>query len=351
MTQNQKTTKTPSRCGFYMVTSLGQTFVAEWNFAGATPKSCQWWRHVSDDPTILKKPVAWTGEVTDFRAATKDEASLALKRELTRDEQIEKAYGHYVNHAEIYPRYTHLPGLSRQLEIGERVEYGNLKDCVVADIREEGRVVIMVYHNIERSYGKEIDHGVACIAAHWTSVFSKKYETQTTRTCESLLTGAFTAQTIESLIHSMINGLSGDVDFQRDYVWSDEDQQRYLDTLMQGRDLGKIVIVRMPFPQSSVLLDGKQRMNCLMGFVRSEISWRGLFWHELSRLDRSKLMDRTVHVATVEAARCTLVERLKMFLEINASGVPQTEEHLQKVRDLLAKEESRIASLGAMVRS
>lgn len=141
----------------------------------------------------------------------------------------------------------------------------------------------------------------------------------------------------------VVRGLDSAPDFQRDYVWTPDDQQRYLDSLMAGRDLGRFIIVNRPYPNRDQVLDGKQRLNCLMMFLRSEISWRGLHWHEMTPGDRSRLENRVVQIAKVDEGRYSKADLLRIFLEVNAGGVPQSDEHLARVREMLAQEESQQA--------
>ena len=66
-------------------------------------------------------------------------------------------------------------------------------------------------------------------------------------------------------------------EYQRDYVWSEEDKVDLIDSIMHHRDIGKFVFVENPFDHSKErggdsyeVLDGKQRINAIIGFINGE---------------------------------------------------------------------------------
>lgn len=337
-------TTPPARQGFYLVEVKGleQPVVAEWREYDKKVGK-RWWQHVGALPTDEKKPQP-LGNVVAYAKATQDQINRALARELTVEEKIELAYKQYVQHASLYPAYLENPPPGRRIEVGDELELGNLKNVRAVALREEGRVIVYSHHDVRSVYGKQQDNGTAYSAELWIRLVRKRAPQGPRLVQNSLLTGGFTSGHLWSLLMDVVRGLDSAPDFQRDYVWTEDDQQRYLDSLMAGRDLGRFIIVNRPYPQADVVLDGKQRLNCLMLFLRSEISWRGVFWHEMSPGDRSRLEDRVVQVAKVDEGSYTKADLLRIFLEVNAGGVPQSDEHLAHVRQMLADEENRKAS-------
>ncbi len=339
--------KAPSRQGFYLVCTEADDedakgVVAEWREYDKKVGK-RWWIHTSDAPTIAKTPQPLEG-VVRWDKASQAQIDAALKRELTREEHIEEAYQAYLRHTNLYPEYPAMPPASRRIEVGDELELGNLRRVVAVAIKEEGRVIVYSFHDVKHSYGKEIDQGTAYRAEHWMKLIPKKTRrNDVILSKDSLLTGGFSSGHLSSLLSDIVRGLDSTPDYQRDYVWTHEDQQRYLDTLMGGRDLGRFIIVDRKYPLPDQVLDGKQRLNCLNLFIRSEIAWRGVYWHELSQRDRNRLDDRVVQIARVDEDRYTRADLLRIFLEVNAGGVPQSDEHLNHVRELLAAEEANEA--------
>lgn len=334
---------TPARQGFYEAElEDGTTLVAEWreHVKGA---GRSWHQYVSDDPTAEKKPVPLVG-VKSYRSATKEAIALALKRELTVDEQIEAALDSFRVTSGLYKDSVRdVPPPSRRLEIGEELFLGNLLECKVVRLVDEDRIVVLSYRNKDHNYGKPIDHGIAYMARHWTDVTSKRTAATAGRVRETVMFDSFRTTALESLLEKYKQGLNNNPDYQRGYAWSESDQQRYLDSLFSGRELGRFVFVSNQYPTLDDVLDGKQRLNCLWLFYTSQLAYQGVYWHELSRRDRTIIEDRAIQMAELPAKRMTRAQLLRIFLELNAAGVPQTPEHLAHVERLLADEEAKEA--------
>lgn len=332
--------KQPPRQGFYRVCLTdGKAVVAEWR--KRDKQGPRWWIHLSDDPTVEKTAHPLDG-VKSWAKASKEAVAQALVREPTVEERIERAYQALLSTERLYPAYTPLPPERRQLRVGDAIEFGSLKDCQVVDLREEGRVVVFSCQSVRQRRDTDEPARTEYRAASWLEVLGQRqFEAQTQQFVQrSPLDSAFSTRSLSSLVHLVMCGLDDQPDFQRGYVWTEEDAQAYLDTVMAGRDLGRFVIVSREYPHNDWLLDGKQRLNCLMRFYRSELSWRGVYWDQLTRRDRRTIEDRMVSVAQLHEKRYTRADLLRIFLEVNTRGVPQSEEHLAKVRALLAQEEA-----------
>ncbi len=331
--------RNPSRQGFYKV-RLADTageLIAEWREYDKK-QGKRWWEHRGDSPTAVKQPVELTG-VTAFTKAAQADIDKALKRELTVEEHIERAYKAYLQQADLYPEYTVNPPPRRALAVGDSLHLGNLRDVKVVALRNEGRVVIYSYRDFKTRHGQVLHDGIAYGATLWVYVTKTNDAMGLKHAQKSLLEGSFTSSLLMGLLRNVTCGLEFDADYQRGYAWTEEDQQRYLDTLMEGRDLGRFILVRRGYPLAEQVLDGKQRLTCLSQFLRSEIAWRGIYWDQLSPADRYVVESRTIQVARLEEEAFGRAGLLRVFLEVNAAGVPQTEEHLNHVKALLAEAE------------
>lgn len=255
--------------------------------------------------------------------------------------QIEVAYEGYLGTL-LYPDYPHSPPPSRLVQVGDKLEVGNLRNPVVVAVKDEGRVVVFTYLSSPGRLSRDNKETVECIAMPWYRVLpTKAVRAEVDLSRPPVFQGSYSNTSLQSLVAQVFQGLEDAPDFQRGYVWTDEDQQRYLDTLMHGRDLGRFILVERKYPLQTLVLDGKQRLNCLRLFYTSELAWRGVYWHELSRKDRIQATERLVQVATLKEDSYTRAELLRVFLEVNAGGVPQSPEHLAHVQALLEQEEAQ----------
>lgn len=155
---------------------------------------------------------------------------------------------------------------------------------------------------------------------------------------------SFIQSDLSSLLATALSrGVIDNPDYQRGYVWTLEDKQRLIESVMAERNIGSLLFVQYGYEKFGgklEVLDGKQRLNALVEFYTGRYTYRGKFYHQLSRIDRTRFEHLRVAYAYLDGERMSRAELLEMFLEMNVAGVPQTDEHLDKVRALLATERS-----------
>lgn len=334
-------TTPPKRQGFYEVELCdGSTrLIAEWRERDKVQGKV-WWQHVSDDPTAEKQPQL-LHDVKRWRNADKAAIELALKREPTVAERIEAAVKDNARYYDLYEIRTLPPPPNRRLQPGDALELGALKDCKVIETRDEGRLVILSYRNIKRERGVETDLGLDYRAVHWTQVVPTACNRADSLVSEPLMYDGYRTSTLSSLLSRQLRGLNDNPAYQRGYVWTAEDKERLLDSLFHGREIGRFIFVNNPYPQPDEILDGKQRLTTLWEFFTSQIAYKGVYWHELSPRDRDRIEGRSIQYADLPGSRYSKADLLRIFLELNAAGVPQTEEHLRHVRQMLDDELAR----------
>lgn len=334
----------PTRQGFYKVeTEDGQELIAEWR-EYSKKQGKVWWVYVSDDPTIAKAKQLLEG-VVGWDTVQKAEVDKALARELTLEEKIQASYNGFRSHRGLYPAKPWPMPDSRRLQIGDKVEVGNLKDAEVIGLHDEGTVVTIKYHNSRSEYGREVDRGYALNTWYWLDVLRLEDMQTTNLTSDSVMRYlTYSNSDLNSLISKMANcGTSDNPDYQRGYAWTDADKELYLDSLFEGRELGRFIFVRNPYPKADEVFDGKQRLSTVMELVTSQRPYKGVYWHQMSPRDRGAIERRSVQFAELDSSRLSRADLLRIFLAVNAAGVPQTKEHLAFVQSLLDAEVAKTA--------
>jgi hypothetical protein len=233
------------------------------------------------------------------------------------------------------------PGIAapthRNLYIGERVRVGNLQNCKVVKISDD-QCLVVVQHNPTptRDNPNPPMYGYLCV--EWPDAPPEECS-QVSYSKERVISG-YTQSTLDSLLYRALKKeIRDNPDYQRGYVWTVEDKQRYVDSALRGVDLGKFVFVSYPYPDNEYeVLDGKQRLSALVGYMAGEFTYNGLYYWELSHKDRYAFEGQMVQFVDLNGARISRRELLELFLQLNCAGVPQTEQHLDYVRDLLNKE-------------
>jgi len=296
------------------------------------------WHQVSLGKSgIQRAPLSGVEQYRELTPGELQEYELSL---LTEDERFDRMHQTYLSQFPPASDFAPVVPTSRQLRVGDPVEVGNLEDAVVAALRRDGQDVIVRHVHLDKKGAvRETTHTVF----HWTDVIPKTTIRDTALSREPLLRNVYRTGLVRSLVEKLKAGLDDSPDYQRDYVWTMADKQRYIGSLLEGRDAGRFIFVVGHYPHRDEVLDGKQRLSCISQFISSAMDFQGIFWHELSTRDRTRFLERSVQFAELppDTDRAT---RLRIFLEVNAAGVPQSEEHLQKVRELLQAEERLAAA-------
>jgi hypothetical protein len=134
----------------------------------------------------------------------------------------------------------------------------------------------------------------------------------------------------------------GDSDFQRDHVWTEQQQIRYVEYILRGGMSGHDIYTNcinfnaLRNIGAMQLVDGKQRLLAVLRFLRNEIPvFEGTYRKDFS----DKLFGATNarfrwHVNDLK----TRAEVLQWYIEMNAGGTVHTEAEISKVQALLEQE-------------
>jgi len=135
---------------------------------------------------------------------------------------------------------------------------------------------------------------------------------------------------------------------QRTYVWKLKDQQKLIKSICEGSNIG-IFIFRLRSDEwvdeqtrnrnTNVAyqdcIDGQQRLKTIIRFVNNEFpDENGIYYKDFSD-NAQKKFKRFNNLAYFEMKEDTTdMEALDAFLNVNIAGVPQSEEHIAKMKKL-----------------
>jgi uncharacterized protein with ParB-like and HNH nuclease domain len=128
-------------------------------------------------------------------------------------------------------------------------------------------------------------------------------------------------------------------DFQRGHVWDEEKQIRYIEFLLRGGNTNNVIYFNCPgwmgdFKGDFVLVDGLQRITACLKFLEGKLKVFGHYKHEIEgKLDRD--VQLIININNLKTRK----EVLQWYLDMNSGGVVHTTEELDKVKQLLSKEE------------
>lgn len=263
------------------------------------------------------------------------------QRELSEEERRQEAWKQHAARGR-EERNVPLPTESRRLSPGDELELGNLEDVVVLETSEDGRFALLSYTRTDNNYGKPIvtknNYGVWA----WIECFKKSETVDTEFRRKKSLAPAFMNSDVRSLLSTVFyRGVIDNPDYQREYVWSQEDKEALIESVFKERNLGTFLFVEHPYEKYEgrlEILDGKQRLGALADFYESKFPYKGRYFHELDRMDKHAFMGTMVQFAHLNGSRMTKAELLQVFLDVNHRGVPQTNEHIKKVERMLEDE-------------
>jgi len=132
-----------------------------------------------------------------------------------------------------------------------------------------------------------------------------------------------------------------DPDFQRAHVWTRAQQVAYVEYKLQGGEVGGNIVLNCPRwmeygehrKDPIELVDGKQRLEAVRAFMRSEFPVFGHAFAEYT--DRLHPFDFTFKFCVCKLT--TRAEILQLYLNINAGGTPHTAAEINKVRAMLGR--------------
>lgn len=231
--------------------------------------------------------------------------------------------------------------LERNLKVGDAVEVGFLKNAKIIDIYMN-RYILVKYENIKIQNKEEVFLGYEYNFFDWNNVFLKERIKDTKVSNHKRYPASQTTRQLDWLFEIVNkNNCFDNPAYQRDYVWSLKDNIDYIDSVFSDRELGKFAFINhgYEYEQNLEIMDGKQRINCIKNFLMDKFKYKGYFWSELSKQDRMFFEGRSISVIEFDNKNLTKVDKLKIFININEGGVPQSDEHLKTVKKMLEVEE------------
>lgn len=230
------------------------------------------------------------------------------------------------------------------VKVGEKVTVGSHYSSEVVAIVDDGRIVVTEHFHDpkrERTNMGAPNTGAPFYNAHaWFDVFPiVASQTEGPWYAKRLAWNHHVPTHMSGLIRrATMEELRDNPDYQRGYVWGDEDRDLFIEAMFRGRELGLFIFVQFPSPDYFYdVLDGKQRLNCLKDFFQGRFRYEGRLWYEFSNHDRAIVQSTMTQYVELDGGRMKRSELLEVFLEVNAGGVPQTPAHLDHVRTLLAE--------------
>ena len=147
------------------------------------------------------------------------------------------------------------------------------------------------------------------------------------------------------------DGLQLCPDFQRGHVWTEEQQVRFLEFILQGGKTGRTLYFNDPHwhgvraktgYSDFVCVDGLQRITAIQRFLNNEIRVFGQLYSEFGGRTDLIRHGMVINVNDLKTKR----EVLQWYIQMNAGGTPHSPEEIQRVQKLMEECEQGAAQKG-----
>lgn len=144
--------------------------------------------------------------------------------------------------------------------------------------------------------------------------------------------------------------------YQRDYCWTLEDEQNFIESMYNHLNLGTVVFRKRSWKwleketatrgdnkdNSDLgfydIVDGKQRLHTLKRFLTDQFQDKhGNYYSDLSEYAQRKFEDCGAMTVLEIEERASEEDVLRIFMNVNYTGRPMSQEHLDYVRTLFEK--------------
>lgn len=134
-------------------------------------------------------------------------------------------------------------------------------------------------------------------------------------------------------------GVDLNPDYQRHYVWSELQKQKFVGSVIQNHNSIPIFWFNTISLKRSEVVDGKQRISAILGWLNDEYPaicpcGETFWWRDCDKIgERNFSMYTTLKMYFVKLSR---VDVLKFYLSLNSGGTIHSEDDLNKVREMLS---------------
>jgi len=222
-------------------------------------------------------------------------------------------------------------------EIGDYVDYGAFDEAVIVDYINDKKIYKVYLKHIKQERGEIIEYqNIRYI--EWTRLRPLS-NNQDSMIKNEYIRLNYSQTVLGSIMSKAYHfGIDFDVDYQRGYVWNDQDKENLIDSIFNNIDIGKFVFIRREYGEKYLYepIDGKQRTRTILDFYENRFTYKGKYFNELSHGDQNYFENHLVNIA--EVSDIPREQVLKYFIMLNTTGKIMDKEHINKVRKLLEQE-------------
>jgi hypothetical protein len=231
-----------------------------------------------------------------------------------------------------------IPQPTRLFKVGDECIIGCLNNIHITEVLFNGMGYAVHYDYIGQSYGKPIrviGEGIW----DWLSVLPiTAYGKGEQLSINDDIRINYYNNSIDSLLNKVYqSGVDFNPNYQRDLVWSIDQKLLLIDSIFNNIEIGKFTFIKYNFSENRKfyyeILDGKQRLSTICEFYEDRFSWNGKKFTELCAKDANHF----THFPIIQGEVSEITEQqiYKLFIKMNTTGMPVSQEHLNKIKSLI----------------
>lgn len=129
--------------------------------------------------------------------------------------------------------------------------------------------------------------------------------------------------------------------YQRELVWTLDQKEAFIKALLLDKtDIRPTFLDNARYgPYEYEVLDGKQRLNAIISYIKNEFSVDGLFYSDLNYTDTQRLMNTPMVYTLVKyyndngQVQLSNEQKVELFLQVNQYGQHVSDEHLAHIKE------------------
>lgn len=145
------------------------------------------------------------------------------------------------------------------------------------------------------------------------------------------------SKTIQQFIDE--DGLILIPEFQRGHVWTEEQQEKYVEYILKGGASGKKIFLNKPSWHCKavsdyddfVCVDGLQRITAIMKFQANQLKVFGLHYNEFEGEPREIATRLQIRINDLQYEK----DVLQWYIKMNAGGTPHSKEEIARVQKMM----------------
>lgn len=227
------------------------------------------------------------------------------------------------------------------LSIGDTVylDYSKNMDVITEFIEKENQVYVVFDPRNSLFEGYPL---IELISKEERPKGESQFKSQKNRSfIDDLILSQITSTVASFLREYSLDTYDFDPFYQRELVWTLDQKEAFIKALLLDKtDIRPTFLDNARYgPYEYEVLDGKQRLNAIISYIKNEFSVDGLFYSDLNYTDTQRLMNTPMVYTLVKyyndngQVQLSNEQKVELFLQVNQYGQHVSDEHLAHIKE------------------